>query len=238
MNCLRKMTTVFCLAMCTLLFASIARADEWNQKTTLTVKEPFEIPGMVLAPGTSVFKLMDSVADRNIVQIFNKREDHVYATLLAIPSYRMDPTDKSEITFWERAENAPPAIRSWFYPGDQYGEEFVYHKPKALEIAKRVNQPVVAMPAATPPTASELKKAPLVAVKPNAEEVQVAQVTKPSTPVKNESQVAAVTPKHLPKTASELPLVAIIGLLSLGAALALRFINQFFRPSQLEAGSK
>ena len=48
-----------------------AKADEWNKKTTITFNQPVEIPGMVLAPGTYVFELMDSPSDRDVVQIFN-----------------------------------------------------------------------------------------------------------------------------------------------------------------------
>jgi len=232
MGKLKIMLTVGCLVAFSVFFPSGTQADEWNKRTVITVNEPFEIPGMVLPAGKYVLKLMDLQADRNVVQIYNEQENHLYATILAIPSYRMDPPDKTSISFWERAENAPPAIRTWFYPGDQYGEEFVYHKPKALEIAKRANQPVIAIPAATPPNLAELKKAPLVAVKPNAQEVQVAQVTaKPSPPAA--PQVAMTKPpKHMPHSASELPLVVLIGLLSLGIAAGLKLVDMRLDPKQ------
>jgi len=61
-----------------------------------------------------------------VVQIFGKDDNHVYATLLTIPDYRMNPADKTVITFEERDNSAPRAIKSWFYPGDTAGEEFVY----------------------------------------------------------------------------------------------------------------
>ena len=54
-----------------------AKADEWNQKTIFTFSGPVEIPGQVLKPGTYVFKLMDSMSDRNIVEVFNKDETHL-----------------------------------------------------------------------------------------------------------------------------------------------------------------
>jgi len=136
---LKIMSAVSCLILLTVFFPAGARADAYDKRTIITVNEPFEIPGMVLPAGKYVLQLMHLMGDRNVVQIFNEQEDHLYATLLATPSYRMDPTNKTEITFGERAENAPPAIRAWFYPGDQYGEEFVYPKPQALEITKRVN---------------------------------------------------------------------------------------------------
>src|SRR2546422_98517 len=67
--------------------------------------------------------------DPNVVRIFGKDETHVYATLLAIPDYRMNPADKTVMTFEERANGSPRAIKSWFYPGDTAGEEFVYTSP-------------------------------------------------------------------------------------------------------------
>src|SRR5271168_2856781 len=105
-----------------------ARADEWNQKTVITFSGPVEIPGQVLPAGTYVFKLANSNASRNIVQVFNQDENHVFSTFLAIPDYRMRPSDKTIVTFAERPAGQPEAIKGWFYPGRTSGHEFVYPK--------------------------------------------------------------------------------------------------------------
>jgi hypothetical protein len=76
-----------------------AKADEMDQKTVFTFSGAVEIPGQVLLPGTYVFKLMDSQSDRNIVQVFNKNENHLYGTFLTIPDYRLKPAGKPIITF-------------------------------------------------------------------------------------------------------------------------------------------
>src|SRR5437868_546878 len=76
-----------------------AKADDWNQKTIFTFSGPVEIPGQALTAGTYVFKLADSQADRNIVQVFNKDENHLYGTFLTIPGYRLKPAGKPIITF-------------------------------------------------------------------------------------------------------------------------------------------
>src|SRR5690242_6885489 len=84
-------TTVFCVALLGAAVAAPALADEWNRKTTVTFSAPVEIPGVhlkgwgVLPAGTYVFKIMDSLSDRHIVQIFNADETTLYATILAIP---------------------------------------------------------------------------------------------------------------------------------------------------------
>src|SRR4029434_4714909 len=124
-------------------------AQAWNKRTMVTFSAPVEIPGVgaqVLPAGTYVFRLLDSLSDRHIVQIFNKNESHVYATILAIPNYRLRATDKTVMTFAERAVGEPQAIRAWFYPGDNSGQEFVYPKKRAVELAKITHQPVLYIP--------------------------------------------------------------------------------------------
>ena len=142
MNRFQVLTTVSCLALIGAISTPTARADEWNKKTVITFSGPVEIPGVhltgwgVLPAGTYVFKLLDSQSDRHIVQIFNKDETKVLATILAIPNYRLKATDKTVITFRERPAGEPEALRAWFYPGRNYGDEFVYPKAKAVELAK------------------------------------------------------------------------------------------------------
>src|SRR5882724_9882927 len=132
-----------------------ATADESDEKTVFTFSGPVEIPGQVLPAGTYVFKLADSSSDRNIVQVYNKDETHLYGTFLAIPDQRLRPADKPIITFDERAGDSPEAVKAWFYPGDDYGHEFVYPKPKALELAKANNTPVPSMPAELAPNTTK-----------------------------------------------------------------------------------
>src|ERR1041385_358612 len=96
MKILNAATTVFCIALIGAVLTPGARADEWNRKTTMTFSGPVEIPGVhlkgwnVLPAGTYVFKILDSQSDRHIVQIFNKDETIIYATILAIPNYRQN----------------------------------------------------------------------------------------------------------------------------------------------------
>ncbi len=103
-----------------------AMADNWDQKTIFTFSGPVEIPGQVLPAGTYVFKLAGSSSDRNIVQVFNRDQNHLYGTFLAIPDYRLRPADKPIITFDERPAGSPEAVKAWFYPGQNYGHDFVY----------------------------------------------------------------------------------------------------------------
>ena len=117
-------------------------AQVWNKKTNLEVKETILIPGKELPPGKYVMKLMDSISNRNIVQVFNEDETQLQATILAIPNYRLERTGDTELRYWESASGTPPALRAWFYPGDNYGQEFAYPKEVAEQIAARNNAKV------------------------------------------------------------------------------------------------
>jgi hypothetical protein len=222
-----------------------AKADEWNQKIIFTFSGPVEIPGQVLSAGTYVFKLADSQSDRSIVQVFNKNENHLYGTFLTIPDYRLKPTGKSVITFDERASGSPEAVKAWFYPGENYGHDFVYPKAKAVALAKANNQPVASMPderaanttkpakTMREPHVVAMKQAPVKAQKPTGEEVEIAEVfLAPPTDSASAPQHLPTTatdpasvPQHLPPTASPLPLIGLIGLLSLAGAVSLRLVS-------------
>jgi hypothetical protein len=233
-------TTVFCMALIGTMFVPSARADAWNRKTVITFSNPVEIPGVhltgwgVLPAGTYVFKIFDSQSDRHIVQIFSQDETTVYATILAIPNYRLKATDKTVITFRERPIGEPEAIRAWFYPGRNWGEEFVYPKARAVELAKETNTIVLYTPAeitpevtapvksADEPVVVALKQAPVMAIKPTGEEVQVAEVV---TPPPTEEVAEQTLPETLPKTASPMPLIGLLGLMSLFGAFAVRAVR-------------
>ncbi len=239
---LKVATTVFCLAAMGAVFAPDAQADTWNRKTEITFSEPVEIPGVhlagwgVLPAGTYVFKILDSQSDRHIVQIFSKDEMTVYATVLAIPNYRLKATDKTVITFRERPAGQPEALGAWFYPGKNWGEEFVYPKAKAIALAKAENRTVLFMPIEMPlevtepsklaeaPMVAELKRTPVMAVNPAGEEVALVEVvTVPpvEAPVTVAAEVATeLEPKALPATASGIPTFGLFGLIALGAAFA------------------
>ena len=89
-----------------------------------------------------MIKLVDSLSDRHIVRILNENEDAVITTVLAIPNWRLQPTGKTEFMFWETPAGNPPALRAWFYPGDNFGQEFAYPKGLAAKIAAESKGPV------------------------------------------------------------------------------------------------
>ena len=213
---------VLCVAALLSLSLTLSlKADQWNKKTVLTVKETIPLPHTVLQPGTYVFKLADSQSDRHIVQIFNADQTHIIATILAIPNYRLKPTGKSVFRFWETPAGNPKAMRAWFYPGDNFGQEFAYPKMKSIEIARITRTPAPTILVEKEVVEVEvLKTAPVVIVTEQGEEkplVLLAQNTvvqpAPEAAYVHEDTAAAT----LPSTASSLPLMGLIGLASLAA---------------------
>jgi hypothetical protein len=216
----------FGLAITFVALTPPVKADEWNQKTIFTFNNPVEIPGQVLSPGTYEFKLADSLSDRNIVMVYSKNEKHFYGFFLAIPDYRLTPSSKPIITFEERAAGAPEAVKAWFYPGENYGHDFVYPKVKAMELAKANNRPVPSMSneLKSNPTKESLKSAPLTAQQPSQQEVEITKAFPPSRQPSAPPPAPAPAPNELPKTATMLPLIGLIGLGSLLTAAALQLV--------------
>jgi hypothetical protein len=94
-----------------------------------------------------------------------------------------------------------------------------------VDVPLEITAPLVPV---TAPEVAQLRQAPIMAIQPTGEEVEMAAVVTappvaelqpdPAPPV----QVAAL----LPQTASRLPLIALFGLLALGGALGLRRVQK------------
>jgi hypothetical protein len=215
------------LAMATVAFR--AQADQWDKRTILTVDQPIQVTNTVLEPGKYVLKLADSDSDRHIVQIFNGDQTHIVDTILAIPNYRLQPTGDSRFMFWETPPGSVKALRAWFYPGDNFGQEFLYPKHlKQLALARTSEVAVAQTPVPEPeaitipeletpaPAPPEVREVP----PPKEQPAVIAQNNPPPSPSEAEPAPAEKEepgPQQLPKTASPYPLIGLGGLLSLGA---------------------
>ena len=108
----------------TTTLAPFAKADEWDKKTVITIHQPIQVQAKVLEPGQYVMKLFNSSSDRYILQIFNADETKLELTIFANPAYRQEPTKDTRLTFSEMQNGQPPALRTWFYRGDNSALEF------------------------------------------------------------------------------------------------------------------
>jgi hypothetical protein len=270
------------LAFVVSLAGTTAAAQEpANQLTYFTFSAPFELPGgKTLPAGKYVFRIMDSPSNRHIVHVMSEDQTQVHATLMAIPAQRLEPASEPEVRFMEAEANAPPAIRTWWYPGRSVGHEFIYPKDHARRLAARQSEGVLTVseetateeqmrtaelsridrqgqeaavgemraenqnaaeqatrtaPESTPETTTAERPAPAM----TPEQTTPQQATSPPTtaqqpdpsartadaPVRTADPTAADATERrteLPRTASPLPLFALLGLGSLIGAGALR----------------
>jgi hypothetical protein len=216
------------LAATVLTFRS--QADQWDRKTIFTVDQPIQIKDTYLDPGTYVLKLADSSNDRHIVYIFNASQNHLINTIMAVPNYRIRPTGNTQFVFWETPPGTARAMRAWFYPGDDYGQEFPYPSnlrqlaaytpppaPALAPVPEAAAPEPAAAPSAPPAEPEALNQEPPAQEAAPPEPVEIAQNTPPPPPAPEAAPPPpADTPQELPKTATPYPLIGLGGLLSLG----------------------
>jgi hypothetical protein len=141
---MRALRALCCAVAISACLAPGARADEFTKQTYLTFSGPVQLPGVTLAPGTYMFKLADPETGRRAIQVWDKEGTKLYTTLLTIPDQRMKVTDTPVVMFNERPSGEAQAIRSWFYPDESYGFEFIYPKAQATKLAKENHSSVLA----------------------------------------------------------------------------------------------
>lgn len=199
-------------AMLMAVTAEPATAQNFNRHTVVTFSAPVELPGMTLPAGTYTFRLSDSTSDRHVVHVLDANGEKHIATLFAMPATRSEISEENVITFRETAANEPLPIRYWYFPNDRFGQEFAYPADRALAIAQATGETVLSVEG---DQITRVEPAPVVEVAPvQPAPVETAPVTEPAP--------LPVQTTELPDTASPLPIVGLVGLLSLGGALVVR----------------
>ena len=222
-------------AMLTAVTAEPAAAQTFDRVTKLTFSAPVELPGMVLPAGTYTFRLVDSKSDRHVVNVYDADDEKHIHTVYAIPVRRSETSEVTVVTFRETALDAPLPVRFWYYPNDQYGQEFAWPRDRALAIAQATGESVLAIdgeeierveatavttPAPVVVATPEVEVEPVepVVVEPEVEIEPVQPVVvEPVQPV-----MPVATSGELPDTAGPLPLVGLVGLIALGGAFVTR----------------
>jgi hypothetical protein len=209
--------------------ATTLAAQTYNKKTKVTFSAPVEIPnahapsGVTTLPaGTYIFQLVDSASDRHIVRVSDEH-GKVMSTILAIGDYRLNASSKTVMYFSESASGRAVPLKSWFYPGDNYGNRFIYPKVKAQAIAAETNQPVPSYAAAdvTKDTAVQIQTPAKTEQAYNAQAFQDVDA-KDTAGADGEAVTASKPAGALPKTASPLPGYALSGFALLVAAWLFR----------------
>jgi hypothetical protein len=221
----------------------MANAQSDTDRSEFTVTEPLEVGSFTLPPGTYVIRVVELESSRNTIQVTNADQTKVFATVLAIPHPILvgELAPSSRYIYYKTAPGQTKALRTWFARNTTNGQDIVYPKRRAMELAAAAKEPVIFIPDEAKET--EYKTVPLIVVtpdqtlKPYEAPVVVVQKAPEPAPVVVAVQkapepapvvVAEASPeKELPRTASHVPLYAALGLLSLGAAIGLRaFANR------------
>ncbi len=233
---------LLCLTLVSAILVESAKADQWNKETIVTFDQPVKVPGQVLPAGTYVFQVLNTRSNDRIVQIFNEDTTHLYTTILAIPDYRPEPAEKAVFTLEQRDGNSTLAVKEWFYPGRQYGLEFVYPDAAKIQLARVEPQPSPPSETTAPTQPAEpvdeigeavdkippATNAPLPSTEPPImEEVTMSESEEmainepPMEDVEIDTMEGEGMMSQLPQTASSMPLLALLGIVALVAGLAL-----------------
>jgi len=222
------------------LGASPAQAQTEDKRTYFTFSAPIALPGVTLPAGRYLFHIVDTTTSRKVIQVLSEDGKKPFAMMNSIPDVRREPAKDATVAFYETPRGTPAAVKSWWYSGESTGYQFIYPRMQARQIAQNTGKPVLTTKteAATSPVTHvdaagkdddsfNDSSANSTVFNRNAPAVtegartppQVAQA-QPS-PVPTES--SRVARNELPKTASDLPMVGLLGMLSALGFVTLRF---------------
>jgi hypothetical protein len=141
--------------VCAVAFVALtttpANAQPLDKRVTFTFSAPVTLPGKTLPAGTYLFRLPTS--NRNVVQVLNADGTKTYGLFFAISAHTNTLPEKPELRFMETPSGMPHAIRTWWYPADSTGFEFIYPKEQARLLAKGAGESVLTTKAQTMTTA-------------------------------------------------------------------------------------
>ena len=221
--------------------ASALAQDVVDARTEFTFKAPVELPGTTLPPGTYVFRFADPNTSRKVMQVLDKASNKTYGLFLTISAQRPKAADDAELRFMETPAGKPAAVKTWWYPGNSTGREFIYPKEQARRLAMATNTTVLTTKAENVP-AAQMPTTDLAYVSPSGQETAaidqtVAEVNKAvptgdtrasvdldRTPVQQSQSASNTTGRRsLPHTNGLLPLLVLMGVTSLASGTSLRF---------------
>lgn len=142
-----------------------------DKRVLFTFSGPVTLPGVTLPAGKYLFRLPSAI-NRNLVQVLNAEGTKTYGTFFAIPAERPVVPENPEVRFMETPVNTTHPIRTWWYPGESTGFEFIYPKEQARMLAKGAGQAVLTTQAQTK-TAAETETDKLSRVSSTGQETNV-----------------------------------------------------------------
>ena len=196
-----------------------AAAQQPTNAAQLLVSEPLDVGGTILEPGTYRIEVVKLDENRNMLQVKSEDSMTLYTTVLSVPHATVAGEVKpdNQFVYFPAMIGVPRALRTWYEEGRSSGHDIVYPKAHAEELAATLRLPVIAMPTET--RQSDYVSAPLDVVTPEKVEKPFGLGLK----AEPATRIAEARPvEELPRTASHVPLFALLGALALGGALGLR----------------
>ena len=248
----RLMTSAFATAMLLTMSVApvLAQGGPMDSRTEFTFNQPVDLPGVTLPPGTYIFRFVDATTGRKVMQVQAKdASNKTYGLFLTINAQRPRASDDAELRFLETPAGQPAAVKTWWYPGNTIGREFIYPKGQARRLAQATNQPVLTTQAESV-TNEQMSTADLAYVAPGGQETALtdeqlveaaantapvgattqsasaqsaspAQTTAPA--ARAPAQAGTMARTSLPRTSTPLAGMGLLGVFSLLGGAWLRF---------------
>ncbi len=235
---------VYAAATLAVLAPGTVSAQPSDKRTFFTFSGNVEMPGVALPAGRYEFRIANPDSSRNVIQVRSGDGKKTFGLFQTHSAQRVTAADEAEVRFLEAGAGAPPAIKTWWYPGERTGYEFVYPKTQARRIAQRTRQPVLTTRNETATTRDTENSTELTRISPTGSESQVGDNEADADPAGSRqagqrADSGSVPPPspapvgtsarartQLPRTASATPLVALMGLLLLTAAAVMRQLRR------------
>jgi hypothetical protein len=219
-----------------LALTPLAAAGYAGNSSRFTTSEPANIPGATLHPGSYSIQVIDHLSERYVVRV-DGPDGGTHYSFLALANPDITKPAKTGEVLWSSPAGGKQYVRGWLFPGTSSVLEFVYPKAEAVAIAKSNQAKVPAIDPASEGRPIEIKglsKSDLqlvtlwllsaTQVGPGDTSGGIQAERYPEVAVARKPVVS-----RLPQTASNLPLIGLVGAFSMLAALAIRV----FRPAYL-----
>jgi len=118
-------------------------AQPVDKRTLFTFSGPVAMPGVTLPAGKYLFRLANPESSARVVQVLSADGTKPYGMFFSMRAERLEPAAAPEVRFMETAAGMPAAIKTWWYPGERTGYEFVYPREQARRLAQGGTLPVL-----------------------------------------------------------------------------------------------
>jgi hypothetical protein len=241
-----KLVTFLTLAVLTLSIGGRAEAQPADYRTYFTFSAPVTLPGTTLPAGKYIFRLADPNGSRKVINVLSGDGKRSLAMLHTIPNQASRPPKDAEIRFMETSAQVPPPVKTWWYAGKSIGYEFIYPRKQALQLAKSTSEPILTTAQETTdfekadlsridgagvPAAVRVEENPAPAeARGRAQqadaEAQGASSTAAAQDVRADERARSTARTALPRTASSVPSVLLLGLLAMTLGIGLSLFSR------------